>query len=140
MSIRLKSTKTVAILQMLLGVLTIAASLYLVARRAALTAIIYTGPRESAPIFLELAPLWVSLAIFSCGLFQWALREKWGIWQAGSGLVNTIIAAFLIHRQNRYNTIIRSPVYYLAYLAAVLGMLIFATGFIQLTTKPTKSG
>ena len=125
--------KILAVLQILLGALTTVSAWALVDKKAH-TFVDYIGPHLPPNTIFELALSYISLTVFVCGFIQLLAGIKYGWLQAISGLVNAVLASFLVQRQNDEGVFLVSPIYYLAYLPLAFGIVVFITGIIQLTT------
>ena len=136
MSLRLVATKTLAALQTLLGAFTIAYAGTLAANK--------TYTQELTPGYhlpgsanneVESVLLYLGLAIITCGFIQGLTGIKSGWLQVVYGLGVTIVADFLVNSQNAVDYYLSSPIYYLAFIPLALGIVVFATGLVQLMKK-----
>ena len=136
--------KSLAILQMVCGLLIAIVSWYLAGLKAhtqiiqpADGSIIVNAPPPGATE--EFILLGFSIATVICGLFQYRAHIKGANFQIILGLIMTAIYIFLSVRAATLGYGERSTLYYLAYLTMALGMMVFIIGVAQIITRIKKS-
>jgi hypothetical protein len=122
--------KVSAILQMILGSFIAFCSWTLASSKAYIPDFLLSPAPSSVIEFMLLS---LGLAVLICGFFLWKAHIKYAGLQIVSGLVISIIYVFLGIRA--INAYYYSTLYYLAYLPFVLGIVVFATGIMQLIKR-----
>ncbi len=125
-----------AILQMVLGVLTILSSWGLgqIKTRIVTLPSGMVGNVYPQNCILEFVLVFLSLVTTTCGYFQLKGHVKYASSQMALGLVIVIISTPLGIRAASIPYEERSNLYYLAYVITTLGVVVFTIGFLQVLT------